>query len=338
MQRDLSGASSQYKMALSQAPAPRSQEGRLGELTTPGGTDQGAESQGSNGPLCLGMSRKLAHPPQPWPAWAEAAASPVTLQMAEDRTAQALGAERQVEKPKECGTRHQEAGAHALLLYSQLLRQAPHLPEPCHPTRGVVTNRLHTLGKFGDGEKEDALHRTLQGGSWVSTGTLPPAEERRAPGRHGECSQGHPQRHEPNKQPHWPRLKTICSVIANLLWTPVEPPQRQARLGNLLLGYEGQVSRFLKIPAFQPPGSLPCHILQGPREAEEPSEPSLQLGTMTASCASKILQGFDSLGTSGHSPKDPASAKLCVHPSGLSPGVCVCVQLWAEMWLPTSHH
>lgn len=80
------------------------------------------------------------------------------LQIAEDLTAQAPGTGRQVEKPKERGTRHQKAGVHTLLLYSQLLRQAPHLPEPCHPTTGVVTNRLQVLDKFGDGEKEDALN------------------------------------------------------------------------------------------------------------------------------------------------------------------------------------
>lgn len=79
MWEDLSGAGSQYKMAFSQVPAPRSQEGRLGELTAPVGTDQGAESQGSNGPFCLDMSRKLAHPPQPFPAGPEAVTSPVML-------------------------------------------------------------------------------------------------------------------------------------------------------------------------------------------------------------------------------------------------------------------
>ena len=67
------------QMGFSQLSVPRSQEGRLGELTAPVGTDQGAESQGSNGPLCLDMSRKLAHPPQPFPAESDAAPSPVML-------------------------------------------------------------------------------------------------------------------------------------------------------------------------------------------------------------------------------------------------------------------
>lgn len=72
------------------------------ELTIPMCTGQRAESQGPNGSFCSEMSRKLAHSPQPVPTWSKVSPSPLTLQIAEDVTAQALGTERLEEKSKEC--------------------------------------------------------------------------------------------------------------------------------------------------------------------------------------------------------------------------------------------
>lgn len=62
---------------------------------------------------------------------------------------------------------------------------------------------------------------------------------------------------------------------------------------------------------------------------EEFSEASLQLGTVMVSCTPRILTRPLIPGSSGHSPKGSAPAKLCAHPRGLSLG-SVCAQLWAE--------
>lgn len=99
-------------------------------------------------------------------------------------------------------------------------------------------------------------------------------------------ARGTPNITSPTSQPHW-----LLKTTANPFGTPEEPPKKQARVRNLLLGNEGQVtpSCFQKSPAFQPPDSLPWPSLQGSGEVEGSSETFLQLGTLRVTCASKIL-------------------------------------------------
>lgn len=72
---------------------------------------------------------------------------------------------------------------------------------------------------------------------------------------------------------------------------------------------------------------------------------SLQLGTMMANYASKILTG--ALIPNSQWELQPvtqrfSSCHLCAHPRGLPHGSCPCVQLWAEMspsaQFPAAHH